>query len=196
MYVYKYTHRNMYIIYMYTHTYTHYIYMHTHTHTYIYMYAHTHRYIYIYIQVYIYMCIEFFIQHRAFIRMRMGTRRSVYLPICKDSNFELLPRLVHPHSPVPTPLAQDPLLQVPSWKAMPLADFVSPKRWNRETSHALNYLDHTGNRQKLPAHRLSAVGLHQSLRAWCRGLTSGIDDSSDNAFSFAGHAAAPAAGTQ
>ena len=46
-------------------------------------------------------------------------------------------------------------------------------------------------------HRLSAASLQRSLRARDRGLvTEMADDSSDNAFSFAGHAAAPAAGTQ
>ena len=71
------------------------------------------------------------------------------------------------------------------------------KRSNRETLETTRCIDSTGNRQELPTHRLSAVGLQWSLRARYRGLTSGMaDDSSDNAFSFIGHAAEPAAGTQ
>ena len=63
--------------------------------------------------------------------------------------------------------------------------------YNRQQS------EHTGHRREIPIHRLSAVGLLRSLRAGDRGPTIEMaEDSSNNAFSFAGHAAAPAAGTQ
>ena len=60
-----------------------------------------------------------------------------------------------------------------------------------------NIQQYIRDHQGIPIHRLSAVSLLRSLRAGDRGLTTGMaEDSSDNAFSFAGHAAAPAAGTQ
>ena len=55
----------------------------------------------------------------------------------------------------------------------------------------------TETHQEFSIHRLSAVSLLRSVRARDRGLVIKMaEDSSDNAFSFAGHAAARAAGTQ
>ena len=56
-----------------------------------------------------------------------------------------------------------------------------------EPSNHQHHQSYTRNRWEIPIHRLSAVSLHGSLRAGDRGLAIEMaEDSSDNAFSFAG----------
>ena len=68
---------------------------------------------------------------------------------------------------------------------------------SQPTIESIEQQQYIGIHQEISIHRLSAASLLQSLRARDRGLVIEMaEDSSSNAFSFAGHAAAPAAPTQ
>ena len=97
------------------------------------------------------------------------------------------------------PLAQDPLsCTIPAKQERCDGLHLILENYSHiEPSNHQHYQSCTRNHWEIPIHRLSAVSLLRSLRAGDPGLAIEMaEDSSDNAFSFAGHAAAPAAGTQ
>ena len=143
------------------------------------MYIHIHLYIHLHTYMYI-----------PILRMECRPYQYPTYPYVQHLESSVQPGVGHLLYVPIDPMAQDPNCSV---RAKPCGA-ISVCQPSRGTSSSVQYQT-SGYPWGWPIHRLSAASLQRSLRARYRGLASEMaEDSRDSAFSFAGHAAACAAG--